>query len=63
MAFQVSRLAGMLVRALRGAVGLDAWDGLVAGGCLLGLPLGKCDTRAGLRSRVGGPGGWQVGAC
>jgi len=31
VAFQVSKLAGILVRALRAACGMDAWDGLVTG--------------------------------
>jgi hypothetical protein len=32
VAFQVSRLASLLVRALRSAASRDAWDGLVTGG-------------------------------
>lgn len=32
VAFQVSRLAGLMAKGLRGAAKLEAWDGLVTGG-------------------------------
>ena len=32
MAFQVSKLATLLIKALRETAGMDAWDGLVTGG-------------------------------
>eukprot|EP00195_Chlamydomonas_chlamydogama_P004953 CAMPEP_0202902464 /NCGR_PEP_ID=MMETSP1392-20130828/16864_1 /ASSEMBLY_ACC=CAM_ASM_000868 /TAXON_ID=225041 /ORGANISM="Chlamydomonas chlamydogama, Strain SAG 11-48b" /LENGTH=1205 /DNA_ID=CAMNT_0049589227 /DNA_START=175 /DNA_END=3794 /DNA_ORIENTATION=- len=34
MAFQVSKLATMMSKALRASAGMDAWDGLVTGECV-----------------------------
>ena len=42
VAFQVSRLANLMVRALRVVARMDAWDGLVTGGWYSNLNLQSC---------------------
>lgn len=57
MAFQVSKLAAMLARALRVAAGQEPWDVLVPGGCRWGRWAGRtsvvCQTAVGCACETG----------